>query len=188
MTTVKDTFINALLADATYVGGLQSGMTGVALFGLSEMQTRMTPSLAKYLGDNFTVRTQIDSPDIVGTGFDATVWQGNAGTPYAGKVYVSTRGTEGLQDFLTDIDLAFSGNARYQLASMVNWWLRETTPMGQSVIQVDPVIGSPISNAGSSYTFFSPSATALGTGRLTDVSSVESVNGHPSSTVKFVSR
>ena len=137
MASINNSFINALLADITYVGGLTPGMTGVLLSGKVEVQSRMTPAIAKVIGDNFTVVTQVDSPDgLGGTGFDATVWRGNAGTLYAGKLYVSMRGTEGIQDFLADIDLAVSGNARAQLVDMVNWWLRETGTAGQAVRQI----------------------------------------------------
>jgi hypothetical protein len=131
MTIINDAFINALLADASYVSGLLPGMTGNAF--PAEMSARMTPELAKYLSDNFSVVTQIDSADgLGGSGFDATVWKRKSD----GKVFVSMRGTEGLQDFLTDIDLATTGNARAQLVDMVNWWLQITTPVGQSAAQI----------------------------------------------------
>lgn len=176
MSMINDAFINALLADATYVDDLEPGFTGGTL--AEKVSKRMTPVLAELIGRNFTVLTQIDSPDGLGTGFDATVWRGNVGTSYEGKVYVSTRGTEGLQDFLTDGDLAFSGNARFQIASMVNWWLRETTPAGQSALQIEAVIGSSAVNGGGDYTFFQPALSAIGTGRLASVATIESVNGH----------
>jgi hypothetical protein len=75
MTTINDTYINALLADAAYVKDLTA---------LSDLQNllspRMTPTLAKYVADNFSVVTQIDSNDLTGSGFDATVWRGKTGT------------------------------------------------------------------------------------------------------------
>ncbi|MGB8763706.1 MAG: hypothetical protein WCD07_02760, partial [Burkholderiales bacterium] len=45
-------------------------------------------------------------------------WQGNAGTPYAGKTYVSMTGTEGLADFATDYDLAIAGAPLDQMVDL----------------------------------------------------------------------
>jgi hypothetical protein len=49
-----------------------------------------------FSANNFTMVTHKDSSDnpLIGSGFDAIVWQGNANTPYAGKAYVSMTGTE----------------------------------------------------------------------------------------------
>ena len=98
MPTINDTYINALLADATYAleSNMMNGLTGGDL--TDELKERMTFSIAKYIGDNFTVVTNINTSEL-GSGFDATVWRDNAG-----KIYVSMRGTEGLADFVTDID------------------------------------------------------------------------------------
>ena len=85
----------------------------------------MTDELAKYVGDNFSVVTQVGG---LASSFDATVWRGNAGTPYAGLVYVSMRGTQESQDLVEDANLAVAGVPPWQLIDMVNWWLRETTP------------------------------------------------------------
>lgn len=97
MTTINDTYINALLADASYVSNLDQtttpGQLAAALTG------RMTPELAKYVSDNFTVVTQASG---FASSFEATVWRGNAGTPYAGQIYVSTRGTQEGPDFAAD--------------------------------------------------------------------------------------
>jgi len=123
MPTINDAYINALLSDATYVNSLTPGLNGNLLEGY--LEDRMTPDLAKYISDNFTVITQ----ERADSSFDATVWRGNAGTAYAGQVYVSMRGTQELpDDFTTDGDLAVTGLAHEQLMDMVNWWLRETTP------------------------------------------------------------
>ena len=126
MPTLNDAFVNALLADASYVtlqnkrgDPLDSADRYIAF------ASRLTPTLATYLTTNFEVLDQKISPD---GGFDAIVWQGLAGTPFAGKVYVSTRGTQELQDFLDDGDLSARGVPYTQIANMVNWWLRETTP------------------------------------------------------------
>lgn len=61
------------------------------------------------------------------SGFLAALWQGRAGTAYAGQVYVSMRGAQGAQDISVDVDLAASGIAHAQLEDLVNWWLRGTT-------------------------------------------------------------
>jgi len=104
MTTINDTYINALLADAAYVDDLLTGMTGAQL--TSRLADRLTQPLAKYVGDNFTVVTQESKDGLLESSFDATVWRGNADTAYAGQVYVSMRGTQELMDFVNDGDLA----------------------------------------------------------------------------------
>ena len=55
MATINDTYINALLADASYVSQLNLALTPGAL--TTALTGRMTPELAKYIGDNFTVAT-----------------------------------------------------------------------------------------------------------------------------------
>ena len=129
MTTnsISTAYINALLADATYVDGLApdgAPLSGSALVG--KLQDRLTPSLAQYLADNFEVVTQKLTSDNTESGFDATVWREKS----TGKIYVSMRGTEfsGYADAAADADLTFSGLARDQAVSMVNWWLKSTTP------------------------------------------------------------
>lgn len=111
MTTIHDAYINALLADATYAlsvtGSYRDDDLKLAL------NTRMTPTLANFIGDNFSPATHIDTSDnpLFGLGFDATVWRGNTGE-YVGKTYVSFTGTEDFADWTTDIDLTISGVAR----------------------------------------------------------------------------
>jgi Ca2+-binding RTX toxin-like protein len=172
MTTINDAYINALLADSSYVNDLVPGMTGAALRG--QLAGRMTLELATYIGDNFMVVTQAGG---LASSFEATVWRGNAGTPYAGQVYVSMRGTQEGPDFTTDADLAATGLAHRQLADMVNWWLRETTPVGQSADQVVvdstviPGLPLPIQN-------FVAAPQVQGTGGLAGIGAVTSVNGH----------
>ena len=132
MTTITNAYTNALLADATYalkLNGLENKTGG----DLTKLLTdRMTPTLAKYIGDNFTVVTHIETDDTLTSGFDATVWKENA----TGKIYLSLQGTTGLQDFLTDVSLAFTGNAGQQVIDMANWWLKITTPVGQMARQI----------------------------------------------------
>ena len=169
MTTINDAYINALLADAAYVDGLAPGLTGANLASLTS--GRMTPDLAKFIGDNFTVVTQESG---LASSFEAVVWRGNANTPFAGQVYVSMRGTQGGTDILADGDLASTGLAHGQLADMVNWWLRETIPTLTDVgtpRYATQVMVTPSSD-------FGLAAPVLGTGRLVDVITIKSINGH----------
>lgn len=133
MTNINSAYINALLADATYALDTNDleGKTDKNLADL--LEKRMTPTLAQYIGDNFTVVTHIETPDGFGTGFDATVWKNNT----TGKLTVSMQGSTGLQDFLTDADLAVSGNARNQMVTLVNWWLKISTPIEKIAKQID---------------------------------------------------
>lgn len=176
MITINAAFIEALLADASYVDGLVAEDSASDLS--DKLSERMTPTLAKLIGDNFTVVTSINTPDgaIAGSGFDAVVWRGNAGTPYAGQLFVSMRGTEGTSDFLSDASLATSGNARSQLVDMVNWWLRETAPAGQAVSQIKAVK----SNTQDGVWEFEAGAPSTGTGHITptDLAGGTQVNGH----------
>jgi len=168
MTSISDTYINALLADATYVHGLNPN---------SDLETaladRMTPVLAKYIDENFSVVTQIQSGDLAGSGFDATVWRQTA----TNKLYVSMRGTEPGTDLaIADLDLALDGSARYQLVDMINWWFRETGAAGQPVrqIKVTTLPGAP------TVPIFSEADAVVGTGRITaaDLAVGVEVNGH----------
>ena len=134
MAAIEQTYINALLADATYAANLfKNGSAQALTDALSE---RMTPTLAKFIGDNFEVAAHAESSDVFASGFDATVWRGRANSAYAGKIYVSMQGTLGLQDFLTDGKLTLTGNAGQQVMDMVNWWLRLSAPVGQMAKQV----------------------------------------------------
>ncbi len=165
MTTINDTYINALLADAAYVSGLRNATLESQLTG------RMTPELAEYIGKNFTVVTQASSDGILGTSFDATVWKDNSG-----QTYVSLRGTQETYDFTTDFDLATSGVAYSQLIDMVNWWMRETTLPGQQAKQIAmqkiPLPG------GLFWRSFVAAPTVNGTGALVGIGPITSVNGH----------
>ncbi|MBE7418530.1 MAG: hypothetical protein HS128_12435 [Ideonella sp.] len=165
MTTINDAFINALLADASYVDALPPELTGPAL--AERLTLRMTPSLATFIGQSFTVIKQAGG---FASGFEATIWRGNAGTPYASQTFVSMRGTQELaEDLSADADLMVSGLATDQLVDMVNWWLRETTPASQSVAQI---VRSPVSQ------HFASGLPAQGTGGLVGIGAIKSVNGH----------
>jgi trimeric autotransporter adhesin len=171
MRTIEDVFINALLADATYVNNL------TPLLNLTrELGSRMTPTLAAYIDQNFDLVTQIETNEYVGSGFDATIWKRSDG-----KLFVSLRGTElGIDLANADVDLALNGNARLQLVDMVNWWLRETGPAGQPVRQITVSITASPQPPLFLTTVFNEGPAAVGTGRITaaDLASGIEVNGH----------
>ena len=175
MNSINEAYINALLANAAFVNLHQVDASNNPLPGLltgseqtAAITARMTQPLADFITTNFEVLNQELSPT---GGFDATVWRGKAGTAYAGKVYVSMRGTQQGQDFLDDADLALSGITYRQLVGMVNWWLRETTLAGQPAQQIKL-------NDGFAPTGFIAAASVLGTGALFPIGSIEQVNGH----------
>jgi RTX calcium-binding nonapeptide repeat (4 copies) len=176
MNNIKNTYINALLADAAYVEGLFDGMSA---FRLNEvLGARMTPTLATFISDNFEVISHKETEDNpiagVGSGFDATAWRGRTGTQYAGKVYVSMQGTLGAQDFISDVNLANPfGIARNQIVDMVNWWNQITTSTNETAKQIRQV--APISGDG--FPFFASATAVTGTGLLLNPANVQ-VNGH----------
>jgi hypothetical protein len=168
MSTINETYINALLADAAYVR-LHSGteidgpntalLTGSAL--TTAIAARLTQPQADFITSNFEVLNQELSAF---GGFDAVVWRGKVGTPYAGKVYVSMRGTQGLQDIADDGSLAFAGIPHQQIADMVNWWLRATASSSNTnVVQIKL---KPPTTPLDTITF-ERAAPATGTGNLT---------------------
>jgi Ca2+-binding RTX toxin-like protein len=88
----------------------------------------MTPTLANFIGENFTVVTHMETNDKYQSGFDATIWRDRQG-----NIYVSMQGTTGIGDITTDIgDLIANGTARAQIVDMVNWWLQHSTLEGES--------------------------------------------------------
>jgi Ca2+-binding RTX toxin-like protein len=170
MPVIAEAFLNSLLADAAYADGLTVAMTGDDL--ALALSNRMTPALGRNIGQNFIVA---DIATDSNSGLDAVVWRGKPNTANEGKIYVSFRGTSGAQDALADLDLAGTGLAHGQLAAMVNWWLRETTPAGSPATQIGvqdfSVAGVPIQN-------FVAAQSAVGTGLLSTVTNITSVAGH----------
>lgn len=57
--TINDAFVNAILADASYVPGLTPGMEGDDL--IKALSGRMPSELAEYIAANFSVVTAIDT-------------------------------------------------------------------------------------------------------------------------------
>lgn len=169
--TIGSQFVNALLSEAVYAADLMPELDERGLTKLFEKD--LPPVLAKFISHNFAVAAEVDTSDELGSGFDAAVWRGNSGTQFAGKIFVSLRGTEGLQDVAADVALATLGVADRQLADMVNWWLRETGVAGEAVMQVQTVVSSSFGQV-----YFQRGSPALGTGRLHGVTEIESVTGH----------
>ena len=172
MSNIFQAYFNALLADATYALGVPEqgnldGATGNRLTGY--LETRMTPTLAKYLGDNFTVVSHIETDDTFASGFDATVWRENA----TGKLTVSMQGTSGFQDFLTDVKLAFTGNAGQQVIDMANWRLKITTPVGQQARQIGHTV-----DAVSAFVSAASDVPGMGLVSAADLARGVEVNGH----------
>lgn len=56
-TEIHDAFVNAILADASYVDGLSPGDEGTIVLG-GKLALRLTQKLADYVGQNFTVVNQ----------------------------------------------------------------------------------------------------------------------------------
>jgi hypothetical protein len=77
--TINDSYINALLADATYaIDRNLDNLSGADL--VTALKQRMTGPLAAQIASNFTLVTHIESDDALGSGFDATVWRRNDGS------------------------------------------------------------------------------------------------------------
>jgi len=169
--SIHNAFLNALMADATYVEDLVP--FGVPLSGddlIGQLKNRLTPDLAKYFAAHFDVVQQFltDDKSLSASGFDVTVFRSKDD----GQTYVSFRGSEGPQDFVADGDLTTSGMARRQVVDMVNWWLQARAPSGASCPQIALV---PI--PGSSSSMIVAGEAAIGNGSLSGVSSVV-INGH----------
>lgn len=171
MTTIQDAYWNAFFADATYA--LEDNFTDVSGGDLVNLLTaRMTNPVATYIANNFSMVTHIETDDTSGSGFDATVWR-----RADGKLYVSMKGTEGLQDFLSDRELTFSGAAGHQIRDMINWWLRITTPedeMAQEIVFEVDSDGVILPN----YVITTSSSPGLGLISAADLAAGVEVNGH----------
>jgi hypothetical protein len=76
--TINDAYINALLADAAYVS-LDAGLSGDRLMNFKDFMTHMTLEVAQFIGDHFSVVTQIENSTSLenpfASSFDATVWK-----------------------------------------------------------------------------------------------------------------
>lgn len=138
MKPIETAYINALLADASYI-------TPAVNIDGDDMKKRMTATQSAFIAANFKVKASVETPNsinpLLGAGFDAVVWEDKAGTPHAGQIYVSMRGTQRAKDIADDLVLAGQGIPRDQIVSMVNSWMRLTTPEGSQARQIkwDPL-------------------------------------------------
>jgi trimeric autotransporter adhesin len=167
--SIKNTYINALLSHASYANGLDKNLDKSGI--KNKLSDLMTEPLAEFISDNFRIIDSIDSSDDGGSGFDATIWRGLLSSPYAGKTYISMRGTDGTADYLADGNLALIGAPVNQYKDMANWFLRNIAREGEMAPGVDyesSVFG--ILN-------FKSGGLQIGTGWLSDVTHVE-VTGH----------
>jgi Ca2+-binding RTX toxin-like protein len=169
-------FIGALLANAAYADGLRPGVSGAVIEQL--VSRAMTSTLGKSVSANFEVAAHIDTSDLplLGSGFDATVWRGLAGTAVAGQLYLSIRGTDSLfsSDVLADIQLTLTGNAGRQVIDMVNWWRLITTPVGEVV----PQFSYEPNQDGTSFGWVEHQAAGLGLLSQAELSRGVQVVGH----------
>jgi hypothetical protein len=69
--SIKNTYINALLSDASYADGLDKNLDKSGI--KNQLSNRMTEPLAEFISDNFQIIDSIDSSDDGGSGFDATI-------------------------------------------------------------------------------------------------------------------
>ena len=137
MSEIDNVYINALLADASYINFKDNEIDNDTN---SDLNNRLTPILANYVKENFEILASL--PDSENSGFNCVVWRGLTGTDYAGQVFVSMRGTQETEDVLDDATLATTGVAYDQIADMVNWWLRVNNPSVQSKMNFSSVLGN----------------------------------------------
>jgi pimeloyl-ACP methyl ester carboxylesterase len=147
---------------------------------VNDLTKLMTLTQATFIAANFEVIGAENNSDIplYGSGFDATVWRGKAGSDYAGQVFVSMRGTEPSPgaDLVADGSLATRGIPYEQIRDMANWWLRATAKQGDEVKQIK--VDSFVTPSLTSYTFAAGTAVKA-TGELYgQVGNITAVNGH----------
>lgn len=123
MKSIEFAYVNALLAGASYQL-VRSDLTSDEL--REALRNSMTLTQAAYIAANFEVAASELS--LTG-GLDAVVWKIKSNSTLAGpnnidagKVFVSLRGTEGLQDTIDDLSLATRGIPQQQITSRVDWW------------------------------------------------------------------
>ncbi len=171
MTSIDNALINALLADGTYADDLVDGLAGSGLAAV--LRPRMTETLADYISGKFSVVTHVESSEVFGSGFDATVWRRNTD----GAIFVSMQGTTGPADFLVDVDLTAFGAARAQFVDMVNWWMKLTTPTNAQARQIREISNGPRMGP-NGVEYFELTTSVPGTGKLPANTPIAGVNGH----------
>ncbi|MGY0195974.1 type I secretion C-terminal target domain-containing protein [Leptothrix sp. BB-4] len=175
MNTIQASYANALLADASYLTLWDTDKKQLLPADTirNNLTARLTQPQADYLLANFDILTQTLSPT---GGFDAVVWKGKSGTDYAGQVYVSMRGTQGLQDINDDLALSGRGVPYNQVRDMANWWMRATAKPGDVVKQIKVEISV---KAKITFNTFVEDTPVAATGELYgQANSIAAVNGH----------
>jgi hypothetical protein len=161
---IQSAYVNALLADASYVDPITDDV---------KLTARISQAQTQFIRDNF-IGTQHLSPN---GGFDAVVWRGKSGTPFSGKSYVSMRGTQEGQDLVDDSTLAARGIPHQQVADMVNWWLKNTAGDGAINVTQIKVVTTAVAPLLNTFSF-SLDVPTTGTGILADIGPITAVNGH----------
>lgn len=170
MSLINNAFTNSVLADAAYVDGIEDGFGGDNI--LEILTPTLTPTLAKFVSDNFTVLNQQGG---YSSGFNAIVWRGNSDTKYKNQIYVSMRGTDEFSDVIQDKDLAITGLGHAQIVDMINWWLRVTTDSDKTACQIKIMT---VQTLGMKLNYFLQDIPVPGLGLINDIENVKFVTGH----------
>lgn len=95
---LRELYRRALLADIVYRLDAKdyAGSGGDDLFR-GDIAERMTAVVAENIVNEFDFVAGIETSDVAGSGFDASVFR-----DASGKIFVCMQGTQGLQDFLSD--------------------------------------------------------------------------------------
>jgi hypothetical protein len=135
MNAATNYYANSELAMAAYAN-LIPGVNPIP--ALTYKDCGMSPAQAARFADTYTVVAQYD--DSV-TGFGATSFSATVFKDASGNLTLAIRGTAELtgspNDLTTDADIAISGAGYDQIVAMVNWWLRASTPAGNTVLQYE---------------------------------------------------
>ncbi|MBU1567847.1 MAG: hypothetical protein KJ630_19750 [Proteobacteria bacterium] len=132
MTTIEQVFLEAVLADISYVDGLTKGMTNDVLAG--KIENRISEPLAEAISTRFEVLAVKDDSS---SSYQGVVFRDKE----TNTIYVANRGTYTFLDFVADANLALiTGVATSQTACMINWWQQISNPAGTSVSQIAPGI------------------------------------------------
>jgi len=127
---IHDAFVNALLAEASYVEGLLQGDRDDVF--TRKLTPELTGELAEYVGQHFSVVKQVTDS---ASGFSVTVFEDRS----SAQRYISFRGTEEFgADWVADADIFLGQGIAYrQVKTMVNWYLRASAPEGSQAVQLD---------------------------------------------------
>ncbi|PSJ81237.1 putative Ig domain-containing protein [Neisseria iguanae] len=128
MINLKEVYVSSLLSSAGYVDGLKE-LDSLSLSNI--LNNQLSKRQSEFLEKNFKVITTYGA-NKQAPGFAAVLWEGKEGSDFAGRVYLSMRGTEfgkdktDKYDLYADADLALNTLARKQVDEMVKWWVKET--------------------------------------------------------------